>query len=52
MVAQIDKDTNEILNVFPSTKEAERAMGATGHHIAQVCNGKRKTTYGYKWKYI
>jgi len=21
-------------------------------HIGQVCNGKRKTAYGYKWQYI
>jgi len=21
-------------------------------HIGHVCNGKRKTAYGYKWQYI
>ena len=51
-VAQLDKNTNEIINVYSSTREAEEAMGNTGRHIAQVCLGKRKTTYGYKWKYI
>lgn len=27
-------------------------LGGIQTHIGQVCNGKRKTAYGYKWKYI
>lgn len=50
-VAKIDPVTNEILKVYPSVREAERDNGET-NHIAQVCNGKRKTCKGYKWKYI
>lgn len=52
-VAQIDKNTNEILNIFPSLKEAYNFLGKQhSGHIASVCNNKRKTAYGYKWKYI
>ena len=52
-VAQLDKDTLEILNIYPSLKEAYSALGKEqSGHIASVCNGKRKTAYGYKWKYI
>lgn len=52
-VAQIDKDTNEILNIFSSLKEAYNFLGKQhSGHIASVCNNKRKTAYGYKWKYI
>lgn len=54
-VAMLDKNTNEILKVFPSVKEAERQMANGGKpqkHIGSVCLGKRKTSYGYKWKYI
>lgn len=51
-VIQLDKETEEILNVFPSIAEAYNFLGKQhSGHIAAVCNGKRKTAYGYKWKY-
>lgn len=51
-VIQIDKNTNQILNIFPSIKAAYDRLGKQhSGHIAAVCNGKRKTAYGYKWKY-
>jgi hypothetical protein len=50
-VVKIDAKTNEILAVYCSTAEAERENGNT-NHIADVCNGKRKTCKGYKWKYL
>ena len=52
-VVQIDPITNEILNVFPSIAEANRYLGKQhSGHIAAVCQGKRKTIYGFKWKYL
>ena len=52
-VAQLDKNTKEILNIYPSLKEAYKAINKEhSGHIASVCNGKRKTAYGYSWKYI
>ena len=50
-VLQLDLEGN-ILKEFSSTKAAdmECSKGA-GHHVADVCNGKRKTAYGFKWKY-
>lgn len=52
-VVQIDPTTNEILNVFPSIAEAYRQLGKRhSGHIAAVCQGKRKTIYGFKWKYL
>lgn len=50
-VAQIDPETNEIIKIFSSVAEAERATG-NSKHIGSVCKGKRKTAKGYKWKYI
>ena len=50
-VAQIDKNTNEIIQTFPSIRAAQQFFNKRGH-IAEVCKGKRKTAYGYKWKYI
>lgn len=52
-VAQLDKNTCEIICIYPSLKEAYKALNKEqSGHIAAVCNGKRKTAYGYKWKYI
>ena len=50
-VAQIDKDTNKIIKIYPSIREAEKATG-NSQHIASVCRGSRKTCKGYKWKYL
>lgn len=51
-VAQVNKETNEIINVFPSCREAGRSIGKSDQHIQEVCSGKRKSAYGYFWKYI
>ena len=53
IVAQLDKETEEIIAIYPSTEEANRALNKqSSGHISQVCSGKRKTAYGYKWKYL
>lgn len=49
-VLQLDLDSN-IINRFSSASEAERHLNGKGSHISCCCLGKRKTAYGYKWKY-
>lgn len=51
VVIQIDKNTNVVINIFPSTREAERQTGYGHGYICDCCKGKYKTAYGYKWKY-
>ena len=51
-VAMIDKKTNKIIKVFNGTREAGRFLNKTHQHIQEVCQGKRKSAYGYLWKYI
>lgn len=52
-VAQIDLKTNEIVNIFESANAAARSLEKIkGNHITEVCNGKSKQAYGFKWKYI
>lgn len=56
-----DKDDNYI-QTFSSVLEAaefikqsqNKECNKTGIsvHIRQVANGKRKTAYGYKWKFV
>lgn len=43
----------EYLSTYPSLREAARAIGKDegASHINNVCKGKRKTAYGYIWKY-
>lgn len=50
-VLQIDKVTGEVINEFPSTKEAARQLEIYQGSIFQCCNGKYKTAYGYYWRY-
>ena len=45
---QIDIETNEIINRFKSSTEAERI---TGIRCYRVCNGTRKSAGGFKWVY-
>lgn len=51
-VFQLDLEGN-ILREFSSAIEADRfcSSGKRQNHVSDVCNGKRKTAYGYKWVY-
>ena len=53
IVYQYDLNENFIRS-FISIREAARYLGDIKYqaHISQAINGKRKTAYGYKWKYI
>jgi hypothetical protein len=61
-VAMVDKNTKQILKVFPSLSSAARyikekdnvAAGekAISANIGRVANGKRKSAHNYFWKYI
>ena len=53
-VAMCDIVTNKIIKIFSSIKEAAVYLGdiTFSAHIGRVANGKRKTAYGYKWKFI
>lgn len=50
-VAQLDKDTEEIIAIYDSQQKAAVALDKTptcGANIGRVCNGQRPTAYGYK----
>lgn len=58
-VLQLDKDTQEVINIYPSASEAARILNpkligtnSPGNKISAVCRGSRKTTLGYGWRYI
>lgn len=53
-VFQIDKTNNQILNTFESAADAAEYLGKDrkngGSQITAVCNGRKKSAYGYIWK--
>lgn len=52
-IAQIDVNTNETINVYASITDAYNSLGKKfSGHIADVCSGKRKSAYGYRWEYV
>ena len=52
-VDMIDINTNQMLKSFDSVFKAEKYIGKSDahRHILEVCKGKRKTAYGYNWRF-
>ena len=50
-VVQLSLNGIEI-NTFASMTEAQEKTGIWRNHIGDVCNGKRQTTGGFKWKFL
>jgi hypothetical protein len=51
-VEQINKETNEIIKIWDSIKEATQGLGLkSSYSIWQIINGKGKTAGGFKWRY-
>lgn len=52
--AQYSLDGN-LLAIYPSANAAAIAIGKSqtaGRNIRAVCEGKRNTTFGYKWAFL
>lgn len=50
-IAQIDKDTNEIIKIFPSAKDAGIKLNIDRGSITKCCQHIRKVAGGYRWEY-
>ena len=52
-VAMIDKNSNEIIRIFESLSDINIYLNKEVHaNVSAVCSGRRKTAYGYKWKFV
>ena len=51
-VAQIDKDTDKILKIFPSLSQAAKNIEGQVSCISRACKNKINTYKGFKWRYI
>lgn len=49
--AQIDLDGN-VIKIWESTQEIKRTLGLNNKRIQEVCRGKGKTAFGYRWAYV
>lgn len=50
-ILKLDIKTEEIISEYKSATEAAKAINGDIGLIGKVCQGKRKTAYGYKWIY-
>jgi len=51
-VCQINKENNEVINVFPSLREAYRKTGVRESGISNCLKGRCKSCGGFYWKQI
>ena len=62
-IYRLDKQTNEILDIYPNTVSAAEWCKDNGYaakgkskgvstHISDAAKGTRKTAYGFKWKFV
>lgn len=40
------------INTFNSINEAGEYLGKNPSHISSCCTGKRRTAFGFVWKYL
>ena len=51
-IYQIDPNTDEVIHTFSCLNEALKSLGKSYRRsIEDVCKGKRKSAYGFKWRY-
>ena len=53
-VAQLDKDSGEVIQVYDSIQKAANGIGnpKMTQHISDVCHNKQKSAGGYRWKFV
>lgn len=50
-VCQFDRSGHYLQSFISATNACSFLKTACPHFIRQVCEGKKKTAYGYMWKY-
>lgn len=51
-VLQIDISTGEVIKKWGCLSYIKEQLNYDLSNVSNACNGKRKTAYGFKWKYI
>lgn len=50
-IAQVNKNTGEVIEIFETIKDAERKTGIQNSHISECCRGLRLSAGGFLWIY-
>lgn len=50
-IAQLNKDTLEVIQIFDGVKDAEKALGVSHGWLSKAAKAD-KVAYGYRWKFI
>lgn len=50
-IAQLDKDSLEIIQVFDGVKDAEKALGVSHGWLSKAAK-QDKVAYGFRWKFL
>jgi len=48
---QLSKD-GKVVTKWDSLMQLERVVGGRRQHVRDVCQGRRKTAYGFIWRYV
>ena len=51
-VAQLDKRTLKVINIYNSARDANTQTGVSYKKISACCTGKAKTAGGFVWKFL
>ena len=51
-IAKCDINTHEVIEVYPSIREASIALNCSEQNIGQVVRGKQKSAFGFYWKKV
>lgn len=51
-VRQYDKNTNELIKIHDSIKDAAAAVNVDRSCISRCCSGKKKSSRGFVWRFI
>lgn len=51
-VGQYDKNTNELIKIHDSIKDAAAAANVDRSCISRCCSGKKKSSRGFVWRFI
>jgi agmatine/peptidylarginine deiminase len=51
-LVQLDSTTGEVIKEWGCLSYVKEQLNYDLSNISNACNGKRKTAYGFKWKYI
>lgn len=51
-VGQYDKNTNTLIAIYDSIKDAANTVNVDRSCISRCCSGKKKSSRGYIWRFI